>query len=477
MRRVLADERGFALPIALLVMVIGVALSAAAVLAASNQSGFSNRDTNDKAALEAADAGVRAASYRLNMFLPQAGYCPTNPSTTVGGSGLCAQDGPESLGNGTSFSYWVSDVLTVGQSCAGVPVTITSTSLNPQAVSQRCVTAYGTAGTGVHQVSARVQVRVASYTAQALFAVPGLIGLNELTVRNNAIVNGTGGSNGPVTVSNNASLTGTVVGPNGSVSVGNNGTAGTITHLTAAQGPIGLPLPSFGNSATVNSDARIGAAGSTTLNCKPSPGVGATVDACSGLSWSDTAGATRQVNLSNNASLTLSGGVYNFCNFTTKNNVTIKIPAGVYTTIYIDSPSDPNSGCAAGSGTFTLGNNASVQVQTMDPANPGHADPTALKIFVYGNPSSPGTNTVTWSNNTETDATVVAPFSSVELSNNGAWFGAAGGYNLDMLNNFTFNWYGKESSLYTGQQDIYYRTAWEQCPAIGFNASTPTAGC
>jgi hypothetical protein len=253
--------------------------------------------------------------------------------------------------------------------------------------------------------------------------------------------------------------------------------------LTAAQGPIGLPLPSFGNSATVNSDARIGAAGSTTLNCKASPPIGAAVDTCSGVSWSDTAAAPRQVSMANGATLTLGGGVYNFCNFTTKNNVTIKIPAGVYTTIYIDSPNDPNSTggngtkCAAGSGTFTLGNGANVMVYTNDPANPGHPDPTALKIFVYGDPSSPGNNMVTWNNNSETDATVVAPFSSVEMQNNGNWNGAAGGYNLDMLNNFTFNWYAKESTLYTGQLDIYYRTAWEQCSAIGFTPSAPTAGC
>ncbi len=187
--------------------------------------------------------------------------------------------------------------------------------------------------------------------------------------------------------------------------------------------------------------------------------------------------------MSNNATLTLGGGVYNLCNFSSKNNTTIKVAAGTYTTIYIDSPADPNSAgdtgtkCAAGSGTFTLGNNAQVIVQTQDPLNPGHADPTALKIFVYGDPTNPGSNVVTWNNNGETDATVVAPFSAVELQNNGVWNGAAGGYDVDVLNNFTFNWYSKESSLYTGQQDIFYRTAWEQCSALGFSTSTPTVGC
>ncbi len=185
------------MPIAVVVLMITLALGAAAVVAAVSSNDLSQRDSNGKAALEAAEAGLRAATYRLNMFLPASGRCPTNPSTTVGGSGLCAQDGPETLGNGSTFSYWVSDVLVPGQQCAGVPVTVPNSNLNPQYVAQRCITAVGTANTGgSNAVSARVQARVASYAAQALFSVPGLIGLNELTITNNAMINASGGTNG-----------------------------------------------------------------------------------------------------------------------------------------------------------------------------------------------------------------------------------------------------------------------------------------
>ncbi|MHB8658310.1 MAG: hypothetical protein ACYC91_10220 [Solirubrobacteraceae bacterium] len=471
----LRGESGIAIPMALAVMSIALALSAAAVLAATNTNDLSNRDSNAKAALEAADAGVRAASYRLNMLLPKSGYCPTNPVTGVGTGGLCAADGPESLGNGATFSYWVSDVLSTGQSCAGVPITVSS-SLNPQTIAQRCITAIGTANTGAgNQITARVQVRVASYTAQALFSVPGLVGLNELSIANNAVINASAGTNGALTVNNNAVVNAEVLGPNASQSISSNVTLGPETRLTPGQGPLGLPLPSFGNTATVNNDARIGTAGTTMVNCSTTPPTG--YDHCSNLAWSDTATDPRDVNIANNGTLSLGGGTYNFCNFTAKNNVTITIPNGTYTTIYIDSPNDPNSGCAAGQGTFSLANNVTVTTLTTDPLNPGVPDPTALKIFVYGNPSSPGTNVVTWYNNSNTYGTLVAPFSSVELRNNGNWYGAVGGYNTDIDNNFTFAWYGKESSLYTGQQDLYYRAAWEQCSAIGFSASSPTAGC
>ena len=77
------------------------------------------------------------------MLLPAAGMCPTTPVTAVGSNGLCAQDGPESLGNGATFSYWVSDVLSPGQQCAGRAVTVPSSSLNPQTIAQRCITALG----------------------------------------------------------------------------------------------------------------------------------------------------------------------------------------------------------------------------------------------------------------------------------------------------------------------------------------------
>jgi len=478
----LREESGIAVPIVLAVMMVVLALSAAAVLAATANNDLAGRDANQKAALEAADAGLRAATYRLNMLLPQQGYCPTNPATQVGGSGLCAQDGPENLGNGDTFSYWVSDVLGPGAQCAGLPVTAPS-GLNPQTVGQRCITAIGTANTGApNAVSAHVQIRVASYTAQAVFSVPGLIGLNEVTIAANALVNGWAGTNKDAYIGNNANVTGVDLGPPGTLHQGNNSHVGAVTRQSPSQGPIGLPLPSFGNTASVNDDSRIGAPNSSTVNCS-SPPSSSSVDTCTGVSWSDTASDPRDLSLGPNATLTLGGGVYNFCNFSSKPNVTIKIPYGTYTTIYIDSPNDPNSAgdtgtkCAAGTGSFTLGNNAQVTVQTTDPANPGVADPTALKIFVYGNPTSPASNKVTWSNNTNSFATIVAPFSSVELSNNGAFTGAVGGYNLDLLNNFTFNWYAKESSLLTGQQDLYYRTAWEQCPALGFNPATPTAGC
>jgi Tfp pilus assembly protein PilX len=469
------SEAGIAVPISLAVLAVVLTLTAVAVAAATQANSHTNLDASRKAALEAAEAGVRTATYRINMFLPQQGYCPTTPATTILASGLCAQDGPESLGNGETFSYWVSDVLANGQGCAGVPVATPNSS---QRIIQRCITAVGTAGTGTqNQVSARVQVRVASYTGQSLFSVQGLIGLNQLSLQGHATVNGQGGTNGQLLIDNQASETGTVLGPSATLNPGHNPHAdpGTVTQLTPAQGPIGLPLPSFGNTATVNSDSRIGAPGTTTVTCSQSPPPG--YDTCSGgqITWSDTAADPRDLTVSNGASLTLGGGIYNFCKFSLQNQSTLKVAAGTYTTIYIDSPADPNSGCKAGQGTVSVANQVNVITQTVDQT--GTPDPTALKIFVYGDPSHPGTNIVNWDNNSTTYATIVAPFSTVNLNNSAAFYGAAGGYNTNVANGMSFTWDARESSLLSGQQDIYYRTAWEQCPSSGFSPTAPTAGC
>ena len=79
-------ENGFALVMALSVMLITVVLVAVAATAAINTNSLSNRDSGLKGAVEAADAGARAAVYRLNEFRPAANYCPTEPTAPLVGS-------------------------------------------------------------------------------------------------------------------------------------------------------------------------------------------------------------------------------------------------------------------------------------------------------------------------------------------------------------------------------------------------------
>ena len=90
----LREEHGMALVVALLVMMITLLLAGVAVTVAVHTNSFANRDTGGKTALQAADAGLHVATYRLNVLRPDAGHCPTSPATTIGAGNLCAGVGP-----------------------------------------------------------------------------------------------------------------------------------------------------------------------------------------------------------------------------------------------------------------------------------------------------------------------------------------------------------------------------------------------
>ena len=51
-----------------------------------------------------------------------------------------------------------------------------------------------------------------------------------------------------------------------------------------------------------------------------------------------------------NSSLTLGGGLYNFCEIDMSGQASMTMASGVIAEIFIDSPDDPDSGCASGSG-------------------------------------------------------------------------------------------------------------------------------
>jgi len=433
--------------VAIIVLLITTLLATAAAYTAIQTGNSNNRDTNAKRALEAAEAGLRTSTYRMNMLVPDSTHCVTTaialPDPTTGD----CTDGQESLGNNAYFQYWNTPVLPTSTACAGV-----SGASSQQGVSQRCLTAVGT----VNGVSVRLQVRASAFNAVPLFPLGlGVVGLNGVTITNNA----TGpnvGTNGTLAISNNASTTSATLGPLplGKVTVGNNGSSGPVTQLPFGQ-PLGLTGVSPGTSATINNDNRItnGLNGGTTTPYDPS----------SGATWN---AATRMLSLSNNGSLTLGGGIYNFCGLSGANNVTISLATGARTIIYIDSPDDPGSGCAAGTGTFSLSNNTTV-------TNPA-LDATALQIFVYG--LNNGSNVVNFANNSSTWATLYAPQSTVNLNNNGLLTGAIAGATVNISNNGGVSADARDSGLQATPIGLSYSTAWDQCPSA-YSPTAPMANC
>ncbi len=444
--RRLSDETGFALIAALATVLITAVLASAAVAVAVQTSGFSNRDVRGKNALEAAEAGLQVALYRINMLEPSNSNCVGDAVSAPPSSGWCASSST-TLGNGSSYQYFTTPALGTGATCVGNVVS------NTLGVTNRCITAVGMA----NGIVARSQIRVAAFAAEPLFPVAGITGLTGITNSNNASINGWEASNKTIASSNNVKITGDIeLGPAGNYTYSNNASDPPQAKLSS---PIVLDPIDPGTSATTNSDYRI----SNDLNNPSKPT--APYDQASGkVTFSAT---TRALTLSNNASITLGGSLYNFCSLSVSNNAAINLAPGVSTEIIIDSPSDPGSGCPAGSGTL----NASNNVTWTNPSD----NPTALQIYVYGS-STAGQNTVAFSNNGVFYGVLYAPNSTIDLSNNAAFDGAISGYQVALSNNFQFNWSATAGTLQATAEGLYYRTAWAQCSSV-YAASAPGANC
>jgi hypothetical protein len=416
LRERLGAEDGVAMIVAMGVLASMLVLTATVLSSATLLGKTTGTDQSRKRAFEAAEAGLQATVYRLNMLAPAADKC-------IGGTGETVQ----------------------------APT---------GAIAERCVISTGTVG----GVSRRVETRVASYAAAPLFPVAGVVGLHSVSISNNGHVVGGTGSNGQVTIGNNGGTTTTTLGPSApNPSVGNNGSAGAVTRRTALQGPFSFAPVDPGNSATVSDDVRIS-------NAFANPRVSPFDSVGSGVTWN---AATRTLALGNNASLTLGGAIYNFCNLSLSNNSTITLAAGARTAIFVDSPERSGSGCPATSGTVSMSNNSSFVNNSPPVAGSGFAhDPTALQLYVVGKTGA----TVSIANNAAFYGTVYAPTSTLSVANNGGTWGAIAANDIQLANNGTLTGDPNATNITTNAGGVYFRTAWRECLASA-TTSDPASGC
>jgi hypothetical protein len=261
-----------------------------------------------------------------------------------------------------------------------------------------------------------------------------------------------------------------VLGPGGSYSHSGQASGGVVTTLTS---PIVLsPVnPGTSNQSSLancparqsagypacNDDYRI-------TNGLASPKV-APFDSSSGPGISWTA-STRTLSLSGQASLTLGGGLYNFCSLNLSGQASITIAATVQAAIFIDSPDDPGSGCAAGSGDLSMSGQASW--------NNLSQNPLGLQLYVYG--LNNGTGSVSLSGQANFYGILYAPQSNVSLTGQGRVVGAVASKSASVSGQ-GFNYDSRVSTLQATSNGLYYRTAWAQCAPAPPSSSTPQAGC
>jgi hypothetical protein len=445
----------------------------------------SSRDS--KRALAAADAGLEAAVFRMNeVGFQETSKCFTTTGVTTatgtdpetGGTpatGECAGVN-EDLGNGSSYTYYVTPELQDGDFCAGLEVNHTDPS-GEVTVTQRCVTSIGQAN-GERR---RVQARVASYIGTQLFPVGGILAINGITVKNSAYVDGVLGSNGPIVLGNNSYVAnGIQLGEADSPlpQLGSGSTlGGPVTYRSEADGPFVLAPPDFGNTA---------------LPAPPAPPPNGShennrivtgQDSGSKVTYTDTAANPRSLTIGNNGSLTLGGGTYNFCKVNIGNGSPITVAAGAKVRFFLDSPDRAGSGCipsgqtaaqarANGWGGMIMGQNSNFN-------NPGHA--INFQIYMYG--YADGSHVVEFNNSLDMNAAIYAPTSKLIWKNSAGITGGVAASEVEFKNTADFGWAGPNETgfsledLRTDKVSVYYRMAWNECQRVRTTSSDPESGC
>src|SRR5438477_12357713 len=100
--RMMAEESGIAMVMAITVLTIVTGIVAAAVAVAVQTNGSTRRDADKKNALEAAEAGLQVANYRINMLQPDGTHCVGDGVTAGNALGMCAST-TATLGNGATY--------------------------------------------------------------------------------------------------------------------------------------------------------------------------------------------------------------------------------------------------------------------------------------------------------------------------------------------------------------------------------------
>lgn len=457
-RHSLGREDGVAMIVAIGILAVLMILGATLMTTTSLVGTATKTEGLRKRAFEAAQAGLQATLYRVNMLTPDNTLCIGDADSAIRSpdsalNGWC-RPYTQSLGNGTTYTSWTTPRLVSATKCAGLQVGSNSR------IIERCVTADGTVG----GVSRRVQARIASFAPGKVFPA-SFVGLRSVTLSNNSAVRGIVGSNGLIKLGNKVVPTGIELGPGApDPSVSGNDPL-SITRRTVEQGPFALAPVDPGDTATMaDGNARLSNALSGT---SPADVIG------TGATWS---AATRSLTLGNNATVVLGGAKYNFCNLTLDNGATLQLAVGARTAIYVDSPDRPGSGCPAGSGIFSLKNGSKI-VNTAPPA-PGasYPDPTALQIFVYGS----GGNVVTFANGANFYGTIYAPRSTVQMqpSTGSQIFGAVAALDINLLNVGSFTGDAGAAGIETpNAAKQFFVTTWRECRRAADNATDPGTGC
>jgi Tfp pilus assembly protein PilX len=450
-RRLLTDQRGIALPVALAVLFTTAGLATVAARSAMTATHQSSRDASVKRAIQAAVSGVKNAVYQINLLQPGATQCAARNGSgqlvaqAVAANGWCAAM-TEDLGDGVSFSAQVSQASSV--------------TANSVPVLQRQISSSGTAD----GVTRRVLYTVQAATGTQLFPTGyAMLADTSINMKNNSKVTGGLASNGNITLKNNSDVCGPITaGPGKTYSHGPNTTVCTGNSTANATQPFPIQ-PVDLSKASPNDNQRITNAINNSGTNKD-----ACSNTCSKISWNAT---TRVLTLNSGAVLTLSGNKYFFCRLEMKGGSTLQIASRTTPLeVYIDSPD--NCGGTSGMGSVAFNSNSNFVNLSNNPA--------VFVLYVAG--SSRTATSVDLSSNDSTGASqivmaIYAPNSSITYANNLNFTGAIVAKTIDLKNNAVITYDSRVTGITSGSAIRFYQGYdYKECTTAP-TGSTPDTGC
>jgi hypothetical protein len=441
----LAREDGVAMVVATAMMFVLSMLAAVFLSTAMQSASDATGDRNAKRALGAAEAGLQVAALRLNSVDLAANAClagaPSGNECPTGTTG--------NVGDGATYTYYVSQRLGPGVGCATLPGYVPT-------ASERCVTSVGTVG----GVARRIQARVAKPQAAPLFGTAGVVGEDWVYVGNSNKLNTPVGSNGVISLVNSNELYGPLLLPPGASYTGNPDqlkaspkTQSMASPFDLAEPPWPTPVPPSAGNPYDNS------ALSTTYYQADPPG-----------------GPKRKFSMASAATYRMPAGTYNFCDFSLGNSVKLTVAGPVK--IYIDSPARPGSDCASG-GRFVIMNSVEMN-------NDG--DATDFQVFVWGTRNEAANASITcpagtWKydvvvcNSAPFAATIYAADSGIRFDNSVQFKGALAAKNVSFGNSVTFDWPNSVKSIPGFASGGHKRKVWVECKSKQPAAGDPESGC
>ncbi|MGI8460959.1 MAG: hypothetical protein ACR2OC_04860 [Solirubrobacterales bacterium] len=401
---------------------IGLAFSAAAAVAAMTTLRGTTRDNDSKAALAAADAGAQVALYRQNQVLTTNLLPCVAEDVAVGGQNPPLVSAPLNINSNQGFCNPVSG--TVGD--ASYEYEVSPPSLTDPLLGHKRRVSIVSTGTA-NGITRRVKVTATAPTGEAIFGDAGAIGIDELTLGGSSGVSldtgatiGGAGSNGDVVLSASGLLCGAAQFGYGHGVVDNGGEQ--CPGFTNGEGQINLGtpvLPSTNDNPRITNVNQVGGDTSSPSNAFTSGKI--IFDASIG-----------SLRLQSNATLTLGGTNYIFCDLTLIGNSTLVIAGPASTRIYIRDPNDPacdRDPVAAGvqgppQPQVYISGNSSI-VTTSD-------DPTRAAILMLGAADGTATSALLTGNSKQNEFALYAPNTDITTTGNSTYLGMMAGKSLNL---------------------------------------------